>query len=39
MEKRVLEGGTEKRERVVDTLLLHGLGEPFQGAVHGKGLV
>lgn len=27
-----------KAERVVDTLLLHGLGEPLQGAVRGEGL-
>jgi hypothetical protein len=39
MEERVLEGVMGKAERMVDTLLLHGLGEPFQGAVHGKGLV
>ncbi len=39
MKESVLEARTSKAERVVDILLLHGLGEPFQGAIHGKGLV
>lgn len=37
--EEILEDGMGKVERAVDTLLLHRLGEPFQGAIHGEGLV
>jgi len=39
MEERVWECETGKAERVSDALQLHGLGESFQGAVHGEGFV
>lgn len=39
MKGRFLRAIISKAERVVDTLLLHGLGEPLQGAVRGEGLI